>query len=193
MQIEEAIERAQETVYTISTEHEQGSGFLYNEDGLVLTSSHVISGQEYISVEDKDGNLYEGKLKGSSDYMDVAVLEVEEFKGLEPFPREDERVFDSGEEVVALGSPQGVSNTATSGNITNTDLNLTIDQYEYEDLYEISANIEEGNSGGPLLAKKDQRLIAINAAKNIDDPSIGYSVPFYKIDDLIEQLAMENE
>lgn len=191
-EIEESIERAQETVYTITTEQEQGSGFLYNEDGLVITSSHVINGEEYISVEDKDGNFYEATLKGSSNFMDVAVLEVEELKGREPFPIEHDRVFDIGEEVVALGSPNGVKNTMTTGNITNTEHDLKIDQYEYEDLYEISASIEEGNSGGPLLSKKDQQFIAINAAKNIDNPSIGYSVPFYKIDDLIEELSMQN-
>ncbi|WP_158282272.1 S1C family serine protease [Salipaludibacillus keqinensis] len=188
---EEAIEEAQETVYTIATPNEQGSGFLYSEDGIVLTSAHVVRGHDLITVVDQSGDIYEGRLLGSSDYMDIAVLEVEEFKGTEPFELDTSQEFDSGEEVAALGSPKGVQNTVTEGNITNTRLNLTIDEYEYEDLYEISAGIVEGNSGGPLFSIEHHCFIAINAAKSLDDPTIGYSVPLYKIEDLIDELKTE--
>ncbi|PYZ92707.1 peptidase S1 [Salipaludibacillus keqinensis] len=184
----EVIADAQHCVYTIVTWGEQGSGFLYNEHGMVVTNAHVVQGAETATIITKNGNEYEGTLQGSSNRLDIAVLHVEEFEGREPFPMEVDEPFRTGEEVVALGSPGGVHNTATIGHITNTNRDLWIGHYEYEDLYEISAKISEGNSGGPLLAKNHEKFIAINAARNLNDPSIGYSIPLYKVKSLIDDM-----
>ncbi|SES05094.1 serine protease, S1-C subfamily, contains C-terminal PDZ domain [Salipaludibacillus aurantiacus] len=184
----EVIAEAQECVYTIEAPGEQGSAFLYNEQGIVITNAHVMRNSATATVITNEGEEYTATLEGSSEHMDVAVLHVEELEGEEPFPLEKEKEFKTGEEVVALGSPKGVRNTATMGHITGTNRDLTIGTYRYEDLYEISAHISEGNSGGPLLSKNEEKFIAINAAKSLDDPTIGFSIPFYKISSLIDEL-----
>lgn len=184
----EVIAEAQESVYTIRTYREQGSGFLYNKEGMVVTNAHVVAGMKNATIITKNGNEYTGTIKGFSERFDVALLYVEEFVGRDPFPIEKENEFMTGEEIVALGSPGGVSNTASIGHITNTNRDLMINKYEYEDLYEISAKISEGSSGGPLLSKKEEKFIAINSAKSLADPSIGFSMPLYKVAALIEEL-----
>ncbi|WP_416147415.1 S1C family serine protease [Salipaludibacillus sp. HK11] len=188
----EVIADAQNCVYTIETFREQGSGFLYNEEGIIVTNAHVVEGMESATIVTSNGNEYSGTIKAYSEKFDVAIIYVEEFEGREPFPLEEDKEFMTGEEVVALGSPSGVNNTATIGHITNTNRHLTINQYHYEDLYEISAKISHGNSGGPLLSQKEEKFIAINAAKNLADPSIGYSIPLYKIKSLVQEMIENN-
>ncbi|WP_280769687.1 S1C family serine protease [Salipaludibacillus daqingensis] len=188
----EVIAEAQHCVYTVRTYREQGSGFLYNEDGIIVTNAHVVAGMENATIITQNENEYEGEIIGFSERFDVAIIRVKEFEGREPFPIDVEEEYMTGEEIVALGSPSGVQNTATVGHITNTNRNLTINRYEYEDLYEISAKISKGSSGGPLLSQKNEKFIAINAAKSLADPSIGYSIPLYKIESLITEM-IENE
>jgi len=191
-ELTEVIADAQDYVYTIKTYREQGSGFLYNEEGIVITNAHVVEGMESATIITKNGNEYTGILKGFSERFDVAILYVEEFEGRETFPLEKEQEFMTGEKIVALGSPAGVDNTATIGHITNTNRDLTINRYQYEDLYEISAKLSEGSSGGPLLSQKTEKFIAINAAKSLADPSIGFSIPLYKVESLIDELIQDN-
>ncbi|PIB39822.1 hypothetical protein AOA57_29725, partial [Pseudomonas sp. 2588-5] len=81
-----------------------------------------------------------------------------------------------------------MQNTVTYGEIITTEENLLIEEYEYEDLYEISADIIEGSSGGPLILEKDQANIGMNAARTVCGNGVGYSVPLYKLEEIIEDL-----
>jgi S1-C subfamily serine protease len=186
--LSEMIAEAQKCVYTVVTQDEQGSGFLYNEQGFVVTSAHVVDGHSTALLTTNEGNEYVAVVEGFSEYMDVAVLYVEELEGIAPFPLDKENVFFAGEEVIALGSPNGVSNSAASGEITHSERDLVIGTYIYEDMYEMTASIQEGISGGPLLSKNAETIIGINAAKNVNNPSIGYSVPLYKIGHIIDDI-----
>ncbi|MCR6112227.1 trypsin-like peptidase domain-containing protein [Bacillus sp. A301a_S52] len=184
----EMIDEAQSCVYTIVTHNEQGSGFLYNEHGFVVTNAHVIDGNSTALITTNEGNEYVAMVEGFSEHLDIAVLYVEELEGIEPFPIDEHNIFPPGEEVIALGSPNGVSNSATIGEITHSERDLVIGPYTYEDMYEMTASIQEGNSGGPLLSKNAETFIGINAAKNVNNPSIAYSVPLYKVRDIIDDI-----
>jgi len=177
---------AQETVYTIYTDNAQGSGFLYNSSGAVVTNAHVVEGASTVVVKTKDGQSLDGEMIGYSNTTDVAVIQVPALAGTAPYPHETQQPFAIGEEVIALGSPLGLENTATMGYITGTDRNFVIGQFTYNNLYQISARIAPGSSGGPLISKQSGKIAAINSAQSIADQSIGFSIPLYKVSNLIQ-------
>ncbi|ADU29015.1 trypsin-like peptidase domain-containing protein [Evansella cellulosilytica] len=185
-ELTEIIADAQESVYTIFAPYSQGSGFLYNDQGAVVTNAHVVEGEIDVNVRTVDGYEYDGKVIGYSNETDVAVVSVPDLIGQTPFALEKEGSLMIGEEVIALGSPLGFENTATMGYVTGTNRNFNINSYVYENLYQISAPISPGSSGGPLLSKKSEKIIGINSAQNMDDTSIGFSIPLYQVNDLIE-------
>lgn len=191
------IEEAQKTVYTLYSEEGQGSAFLYDENGSVITNAHVVEGSFYTVVMTKDGKEYSGKVIGYSNEIDVAVVHVPDLVGQKPFPSEKDVPSDVGQEVVALGSPLGYANTATVGYITGIDRTFNIPPHTFENVYQISAPIEQGNSGGPLLSVHDEKIVAINAAKRLDASNIAFSIPLYDvvplIDNWIKNPLSENE
>ncbi|MBU9713614.1 trypsin-like peptidase domain-containing protein [Evansella tamaricis] len=185
-ELTELIADAQEAVYTIYTSYNQGSGFLYNDSGAVVTNAHVVEGDPLVQVRTNNGTEYKGTVIGYSNETDVAVILVPDLAGRKPFPKNTEEPVMIGEEVIALGSPLGLENTATIGYITGSNRDFIIDSFIYENLYQISAPISPGSSGGPLLSKSAEKIIAINSAQNIHDTSIGFSIPLYQVEYLIQ-------
>jgi serine protease Do len=175
---------AQPKVYTIFTDQAQGSGFLYDEQGDVVTNAHVVEGQVEIIVKDVTGKEHEGTVIGYSNETDVAVVRVSDFIGESPLPIEREAI-PIGKEVIALGSPLGLENTATLGYISGTGRNFIIGNRTYENLYQTSAPLSPGSSGGPLLSKESGKAIAINSAKNMQSEAIGFSIPLYEVEQLL--------
>src|SRR5699024_6089972 len=92
-----------------------------------------------------------------------------------------------GEEVIALGSPLDLENTATMGYLTGKNRNFMLDPYVYEDVFQISASIAPGSSGGPLISKDSAKVIGINSAKSLVEDSIGFSIPLFKVSGLIQE------
>jgi len=180
------IDDVQKTVYTIYTDSSQGSGFLFNSNGNVVTNAHVVEGTSSLTVKTKDGKSYDGKLIGYSNEIDIAVIHVPALAGISPAPIEKESPLQIGEEVIALGSPLGMENTATMGYITGKDRNFTIGQFTYNNLYQTSAEIAPGSSGGPLVSKKSEKIVAINSAQSTSNQSMGFSIPVYKVSSMIQ-------
>ncbi|MEN2466367.1 trypsin-like peptidase domain-containing protein [Ornithinibacillus sp. FSL M8-0202] len=185
-ELTEIIAAAQETVYTVFTPYSQGSGFLYNTEGAVITNAHVIEGETDIYVKTINGVEYPGTVIGYSNETDVAVILVPDLIGEEPFNLEVSNSSNIGEEIIALGSPLGLENTATMGYITGKNRSFVIDSYVYENLYQISAPISPGSSGGPLISKSSEKIVAINSAESLEDAMIGFSIPLYTVHSLIE-------
>ncbi|MDG5786019.1 trypsin-like peptidase domain-containing protein [Evansella sp. AB-P1] len=186
-ELTEIIADAQQTVFTIYGNYNQGSGFLYNDQGIVITNAHVVEGDYEVTIRTINGVEYMGTIIGYSNETDIAVVNVPELVGTNALTLETSESVMVGEEVIALGSPLGFENTATMGYVTGIDRNFVIDSYIYENLYQISAPISPGSSGGPLLAKNTEKIIAINSAQNIDDTSIGFSIPLYTVVERIEE------
>lgn len=181
------IKEAQETVYTVYTEGSQGSGFLYNQSGIVITNAHVVESSINVIVKNKSGQEMVGTLIGYSNKTDVAIIKVNDLIGEQPYPLGLENSAEIGERVIALGSPLGLENTATVGYLTGVDRHLTIGTYIYENIYQISAPIAPGNSGGALVSADTQKIIAINSAKSTETDSIGFSIPLYHVKPLIDK------
>lgn len=183
------IEEAQQTVYTVYAEHNQGSAFLYDDEGSVITNAHVVEGSLSVTVKTADNREYIGKVIGYSNEIDVALIHVPELIGTEPFPLDKENESKVGLEVIALGTPLGLENTASFGYLTGVNRTFHLPPHTFENVYQISAPIEPGNSGGPLISVQDKKIIAINSAKRVDADNIAFSIPLHQVVSLADQWA----
>ncbi|MDO3412720.1 S1C family serine protease [Saccharibacillus sp. CPCC 101409] len=162
-----------------------GSGFLYNDRGDIMTNAHVVAGFEDVEITTSDAKKMAGRVIGIGEETDVAVVRVEDLEGVEPLALKLEAEAEVGDEVLALGSPLGLQNTVTTGIISGVDRTFDIDPYYYEGLYQISAPIAPGNSGGPLIDRATGQVLGINSAVT-DEGGIGFSIPVVSIVDSAE-------
>jgi S1-C subfamily serine protease len=158
-----------------------GSGFIWDDDGHVVTNYHVIEGAEEALVTLADKRSYPATLVGASPEHDLAVLRIDvSFDPPPPVPIGSSADLRVGQDVLAIGNPFGLDYTLTTGIISA--LNRTIDNAGggvIDNLIQTDAAINPGNSGGPLIDSAG-RLIGINTA--IYSPSgayagIGFAVP----------------
>ncbi|WP_235728233.1 S1C family serine protease [Metabacillus indicus] len=180
-EVSEIIQDAQPKVFTIFSDYSQGSGFLINGSGDILTNAHVVEGSLDVTVRSSQGEELTGSVIGYSNEVDIAVIRVAGLSGQEPLELELGEPSKLGDEVIALGSPKGYENTATLGNISGVGRTFYIPPHEYEGIYQISAPIAPGSSGGPLLDKNTEKAIAINSARDNQEVNIGFSIPIYKV------------
>ncbi|MCR2807066.1 S1C family serine protease [Paenibacillus soyae] len=154
----------------------QGSGFLYNMNGDLLTNAHVVAGVRHVKVKTSDARILEGEVIGISTDTDVAVVRVKELEGTQPLPIARYEKGEVGDDVLAVGSPLGFQNTITTGIISGVDRSFQIEPYSYKGLYQISAPIAPGNSGGPLVDLATGAVLGINSA-GLEEGTIGFSIP----------------
>ncbi|MGP4081692.1 S1C family serine protease [Pseudalkalibacillus sp. R45] len=174
------IHESQKSVVQLEVTHDDsesvGSGFLYNEYGDVVTNAHVVKGGKRIMVRTANAQQYEGQLIGIGESTDIAVVRVPELAGEQFLEIATDFEAEIGDEVVALGSPLGLQNTVTTGIISGLNREFKIDGYTYSNVYQISAPIAKGNSGGPLIDKQTGLVLALNSA-GTEEGSIGFSIP----------------
>lgn len=124
----------------------EGSGFIYTQDGYILTNHHVIAGASSILVTMADKREFQAKLIGSDEKTDVAVLKIEA-SGLPFLNAADSSQLKVGQWVIAAGSPFGLQNTITKGIISA----INRDTGDYQAFIQTDAAVNKGNSGGPLV------------------------------------------
>jgi S1-C subfamily serine protease len=166
-----------------------GSGFLFNNKGDIVTNAHVIDRAEAIYVRTANAQIYPAAVVGFSEDVDIAVLRVPQLAN-QSLNIADEAFTEIGDEVIALGSPHGFQNTVTLGIISGMDRQFSVDGYDYSNVYQISAQITQGNSGGPLLDRKTGKVIGINSA-GTEDGLIGFSIPIHDVIEQLEQWSNE--
>ncbi|BFH62730.1 S1C family serine protease [Paenibacillus azoreducens] len=177
----EIIEDSQKRVVTIESGSGLGSGFLYNNEGDLLTNAHVVAGSAQVTVRTLNHKEYKGKVIGIGTDIDIAVVRVQELKKLDPLPVAERYKPEIGDEILALGSPLGLENTVTTGIISGLGRSFDIDSYTYSNLYQISAPITHGNSGGPLVNAETGEVLGINSAAATEESGIGFSIPISSI------------
>lgn len=166
-----------------------GSGFLYNEKGDIITNAHVVKEADIIYVRTANAHVYPASIVGIGKSEDIAVIRVPQLARQSVLTVEKESVTEIGDEVIALGSPHGFQNTVTLGIISGSDRNFTVDGFDYNNVYQISAQITHGNSGGPLINRNSGNVIGINSV-GTEDGTIGFSIP---INDVMEQIEKWSE
>ncbi len=178
------IQESMPKVFTILTDEAQGSGFLYQDGGYIVTNAHVVAGYTEVIVRNHDGEESPAQVIGISNHSDVALLKSEEYAQASPFPLEMKQSV-IGTEVIAIGSPQGFENSASIGYLTGTNRDIEFDFFVYEELYQVDAQIDEGSSGGPLVDAATGKVIGINSLLYTSNTSFGFSIPLYRVAYLI--------
>lgn len=186
-ELKEIIHKSQKLVVQIETEDGTlGSGFLYNNKGDIVTNAHVVANAKEVKVKTADSKEFTGTVIGVSNNIDVALVRVPELSSLQPLKVAKNRKAEVGDEVLALGSPLGLQNTVTTGIISGVGRTFDLQPFRYENVYQISAPIAPGNSGGPLVDSKTGEVLGINSA-GYDQGSIGFSIPIPNVISLIEE------
>lgn len=137
----------------------QGSGFIVDANGIVLTNAHVVKGASTVMVKLTDRREYEAKVLGADPKTDIAVLKINA-KNLPTVKLGSSRDLQVGEWVLAIGSPFGFENTVTAGVVSAKGRTLPDDSYV--PFIQTDAAVNPGNSGGPLFNARGE-VVGINA------------------------------
>ena len=136
-----------------------GSGFIVSPDGVILTNAHVVQGASEVTVKLADRREFRAKVLGSDPRTDVAVLKIDA-KNLPTVPLGNARALQTGEWVLAIGSPFGLESTVTAGVVSATGRSLGNDSQVQFIQTDVAVN--PGNSGGPLLNTRGE-VVGINS------------------------------
>jgi S1-C subfamily serine protease len=168
----------------------QGSGFIIDRDGIILTNAHVVDQADKVTVILKDGRSLEGKVQGVDPVTDLAVVKVSGAKNLPIAQMGDSDIVRVGDWAIAVGNPFGLDNTVTLGIVSTLKrASSTVGMTDKRlDFIQTDAAINPGNSGGPLLNAKGQ-VIGINTAIRADAMGIGFAIPINKAKTISTQLA----
>jgi S1-C subfamily serine protease len=175
-----------------------GSGFVYDTQGHIITNNHVVSDAQEVNVRFVDGNIYSAKVIGTDPFNDIAVLQItDDFskETLTPLPLANSAELEVGQQIVAIGNPFGLSNTMTTGIISQVGRLLPNRDagYSIPSVIQTDAAINPGNSGGPMLNLEGQ-VIGINTAIQSttgEFSGIGFAVPSNTIKRLVPVLIEE--
>ncbi|WP_436788758.1 S1C family serine protease [Yinghuangia sp. YIM S10712] len=197
-----------------------GSGLILSEDGRILTNAHVVADSDggTITVTFSDGRTATATVVGSDSASDLAVIEAENVSGLKPASLGDSDTVAVGDTVVAIGSPEGLTGTVTSGIVSALNRDVEVPSSEgsqntspfspygsaastaqtttYKAI-QTDASINPGNSGGPLLDMNGQ-VIGINSAiysptsgalgTEAGSVGLGFAIPINQVKTLLADL-----
>ena len=163
-----------------------GSGFVYDRQGRIITNNHVVGDAKMVDVTFVDGNRYSAKVIGTDIYSDIAVLQIVNITKsliLKPLVIGNSSNLEVGDPVIAIGNPFGLSNTMTTGIVSQIGRLLPSSGglgFSIPDAIQTDAPINPGNSGGPLLNMQGQ-VVGINTAifsgTGAGFSGVGFAVP----------------
>ncbi|RYH03567.1 trypsin-like serine protease [Salipiger sp. IMCC34102] len=165
-----------------------GSGFIIEEDGLIVTNNHVVENADTVTVKLADGTEYEAEVLGTDPLTDLAVLDIEaeDLTTVEWGTSADVR---PGDEALAIGNPFGLGGTVTSGIVSAVSRDIR--SGPYDDYIQTDAAINRGNSGGPLF-NADGEVIGVNTmifSSGGGSVGIGFAVPSDLAQDVVADLV----
>jgi putative serine protease PepD len=186
--------QAQQTPFGGSqSQQAQGSGFVYDSSGHIVTNQHVVEGATSISVKFWNGKSYTARVVGTDSSTDLAVLKVDAPSSLlQPLALGDSGKVAVGDGVVAIGSPFGLAETVTSGIVSALHRQMTSpNNFAIDDSIQTDAAINHGNSGGPLLNQQG-RVIGVNAqieSESGGNDGVGFAIPSNTVRSVVSQIV----
>ncbi len=174
------------------TQTAQGSGFVYDTSGHVITNDHVVDGATSIAVKFDGGATYKATLVGNDPSTDLAVVKIDAPSSLlHPLTLGNSGALQVGDGVVAIGSPFGLQESVTSGIVSALHREITSpNHFAIEDAIQTDAAINHGNSGGPLLNLQG-RVIGVNAqiqSEGGGNDGVGFAVPSSTVHTIVGKL-----
>jgi putative serine protease PepD len=170
----------------------QGSGWVYDSEGRIVTNEHVVDGATSIKVQFWNGKTYSATVVGTDPSTDLAVIKVDAPSSqLRPLSLGDSSKVQVGDGVVAIGSPFGLEETVTSGIVSALHRAMQApNNFTINDSIQTDAAINHGNSGGPLLNSQGQ-VIGVNAQIRSDsggNEGVGFAIPSNTVRSIASQL-----
>lgn len=172
-----SVRMVQDQLYRIFPIEGDGSGVIIDKKGYILTNNHVIEGADKLKVTTTDGNTFEGKVIGTDDLTDLAVIKIQSNESLLSSELGNSDSLKIGQIVIAIGNPFGLAGgpTVTAGIVSALNRKLQFEKGILE-LIQTDAAINPGNSGGPLINANGE-VIGISTAKMPYAQGIGFAVP----------------
>ncbi len=160
----------------------EGTGFVIDTKGDILTAEHVVTGANSIKVQFQDGSTTTATLVGTDTSTDSAVIHVNvDASKLHPLALGDSSAVLPGQDVAAIGSPFGLPETLTAGIVSAVNRDITApNQFSISGAIQTDAAINHGNSGGPLIDVATNTVIGINdqiESDTNDNSGVGFAVP----------------
>ena len=168
----------------------QGTGFVIERSGYILTNHHVVDNAETIKVRLADEREFAAHLVGLDERTDLAVIKIDAPGPLPVAPLGDSDAVEIGEWVVAIGNPFGLDHTVTAGIVSakeRRDVRPGGATTGFYDFIQTDASINAGNSGGPLINIRGE-VIGINTAMNAQAQGIAFAIPINMAKAIVPQL-----
>ena len=186
---------ASPAVVSIRTDVGEGTGFLIDKRGTLVTNDHVVENASHVLVRfGQDGNAINGDVLGADPSSDLAVVSIDPAqipRGARPLRFADSRAVQVGELVVAIGNPFGLDRTATQGIVSGLGRSIqSPNGFAIDDVIQTDAPINPGNSGGPLL-DAGARVVGINQQIETNsgaNDGVGFAVPISAVKRSLAQL-----
>ena len=179
-------------VVEITASQGQGSGFVYDGNGHIVTNAHVVEGASSVSVKFWNGKSYTAQVVGIDASTDLAVLKVNApVSEVFPLSLGDSSKLTVGDSVVAIGSPFGLEGTVTSGIVSALHREMTSpNHFAIDNSIQTDAAINHGNSGGPLLSSQGK---VVGVTSQIESNSggnegVGFAIPSNTVSSIAAQL-----
>ena len=178
---------------TTPASRSQGSGFVYDGEGHIVTNQHVVANAESLSVKLWNGAEYDATLVGADSSTDLAVIKIDAPRStLHPLALADSSAVSVGDTVLALGSPFGLEGTLTQGIVSALHRQMTApNRFTIGNTIQTDAAINHGNSGGPLL-NRSGRVIGVNAqieSESGGSDGVGFAIPSNTVRAIADQLV----
>jgi serine protease Do len=168
----------------------QGSGFIIDKTGYIVTNNHVVEGADKIMVILKDETQYDAEVVGRDPVTDIALVKINPKKSLPTVQLGSSADLRVGEWVAAIGSPFGLEYTVTAGIVSAKG--RVIGSGPYDDFIQTDASINPGNSGGPLINMQAE-VVGINTMIIAGGQGIGFAIPVDQVKGIVSQLKSNGE
>jgi S1-C subfamily serine protease len=168
----------------------QGSGFIIDSSGVIITNAHVVDRADSVRVTLKDGRTFSGEVRGADEVTDLAVVKIDGSGDLPVAPLGSSEQVQVGDWAIAVGNPLGLDNTVTLGIVSTLNRSSALVGIPDKRLefIQTDAAINPGNSGGPLLNARGE-VIGINTAIRANAMGIGFAIPIDRAKEITDRLA----
>ncbi len=192
VEIDSSTSSGQQSPFGGGSSTAEGTGWVYDTKGDIVTNEHVVDGASSVTVKFSDGSTYKGTIVGTDISTDLAVVHVDApASKLVPLSLGDSSNVQLGDGVIAIGNPFGLDGTVTSGIVSAVDREIgSPNETPIEGAIQTDAAINHGNSGGPLLTLQG-RVIGVTSQIQSDsggNEGVGFAIPSNTVRTIADQL-----